>query len=539
MIELLPIPLRQLPFFNKVAIIPINFIALSLLMLVFLHDHFRQKTSKIFGAMAFLMLVWVDFAYCARLFARDIALGEILLRIAWVATPPLFYFTYLISLHLMNVGRKYKKISIILAVLTTILSLLTAFSDYIIAGITFSDVQIFGVSTLIIVYGKLFWPFLVVIFALMISTIVPIFKGTMNKGTKVFLVGIIIFYLANLIFNIALPAIWNVSYLYYFGDYSTIVLLGFTSYAIMRHELFDVRVVASEFLTIIIWSILFSKLFVSQSFSEFAVDLTVFLFVIIFGLLLIRSSIKEARQRELLQELTDKLKAIDKQKDTFISMAAHELRAPMTAIKGYVSMVMEGDTGDIPEKARGFLADASNITDRLVRLVNNMLNVSRIEEGRMVYQEEVENLSQVARAVFGQFAPEAQRKGLEYKLEIPNEMKDRVQVDPDRIQEVIGNFLSNAIKYTDKGSVIVKLSQPSSNVVRCEVVDTGPGISKEEQQKLFQKFHRVESNVGKTTGTGLGLYISRLLVEKFNGKIGVESESGKGSIFWFELPLSE
>ncbi|KKQ52268.1 hypothetical protein A2865_02350 [Candidatus Woesebacteria bacterium RIFCSPHIGHO2_01_FULL_39_17] len=238
-----------------------------------------------------------------------------------------------------------------------------------------------------------------------------------------------------------------------------------------------------------------------------------------------------------LQIVNIRLKEIDAQKDEFISMAAHELRAPMTAIKGYVSMIIEGDTGDIPEKARGFLVDANAINERLIRLVNNMLNVSRIEEGRMVYQEEEENLSTVTRTVFAQFRPEAERKGLELKLDIPTSLKDKVRVDPDRIQEVIGNLLSNAIKYTDKGSVVVRLTQPNAKTVRFEVEDTGPGISKEEQEKLFKKFSRAESSVGKTTGTGLGLYISKLLVEKFGGIIGLASEDGKGSTFWFELPL--
>ncbi|KKQ98410.1 MAG: Sensor protein resE [Candidatus Woesebacteria bacterium GW2011_GWB1_39_12] len=238
-----------------------------------------------------------------------------------------------------------------------------------------------------------------------------------------------------------------------------------------------------------------------------------------------------------LQKVNEKLKALDAQKDEFISMAAHELRTPMTAIKGYVSMIIEGDTGDIPEKARGFLADANAINERLIRLVNNMLNVSRIEEGRMVYQEEEENLSSAVRTVFSQFRPEAERKGLELKLDVPASITDKVRVDPDRIQEVIGNLLSNAVKYTDKGSVVVRLVQPNANMVRFEVEDTGSGISKEEQEKLFRKFSRAESTVGKTTGTGLGLYISKLLVEKFGGSIGLSSEIAKGSTFWFELPL--
>jgi signal transduction histidine kinase len=238
-----------------------------------------------------------------------------------------------------------------------------------------------------------------------------------------------------------------------------------------------------------------------------------------------------------LQDANQKLIDLDKQKDEFLSMAAHELRAPMTAIKGYISMIVEGDTGEIPEKARGYLADAGSVTDRLIRLVNNMLNVSRIEEGRLVYQVEQVNLSTVAQSVFNQFRPEAERKQLEYKLEIPQALRDKVEVDPDRVQEVVGNLVSNAIKYTEKGFVKIILSQASDQAVRFEVADSGPGISAEEQSKLFGKFYRAESSVGKTTGTGLGLYISKLLVEKFSGKIGLTSEVGKGSIFWVELPL--
>jgi len=350
------------------------------------------------------------------------------------------------------------------------------------------------------------------------------------------LLGLILASGVGMVTNLALPT-FGYFEANWMGQFLSFIWVGSATYAIVKHKLMDIKVITAEVLTFLIVLVLTIRIVISPDPSTLLIDVSVLVLIVTFGILLVRSVIREVKQREKLQELTEKLKALDEQKDTFISMAAHELRAPMTAIKGYVSMVMEGDTGDIPEKARGFLADASNITDRLVRLVNNMLNVSRIEEGRMVFQVETENLSQVVRAVFNQFVAEAERKNLTYKLEIPTEVKDMVEVDPDRIQEVIGNFLSNAIKYTDQGSVKVKLFQPKEDTIRCEVVDTGPGISKEEQSKLFQKFYRVESNVGKTTGTGLGLYIARLLVEKFGGKIGVISEVGKGSTFWFELPV--
>ena len=233
-----------------------------------------------------------------------------------------------------------------------------------------------------------------------------------------------------------------------------------------------------------------------------------------------------------------KIKEIDKEKDEFISMAAHELRAPLTAIKGYLSMIVEGDAGEVSPKARGFLVDTSAVNERLVRLVNNMLNVSRIEQGKLVFQMDNLHFARAARSAFDAFRAEAERKGLEFSLEIPEKISDVVYVDPDKIDEVIANLVSNAVKFTNKGFVKIRLLNPQDGVVRLEVIDSGPGISVEEQKKLFRKFYRVESTSGKTIGTGLGLYICKLLIEKFSGKIGLVSVDEKGSTFWFELPIS-
>lgn len=361
--------------------------------------------------------------------------------------------------------------------------------------------------------------------------------GVEKSQHKIFFLGAALMFSLVLFSNVFLVLIFNITMFVNLLPIYILIFTAFVSYAIIQHELFDLKVIAAQAFTAIIWIILFSKIFVSQDPTESVVDFFIFITMVVFGVLLVRSVKSEVEQRRKLEELTKKLKELDEQKDTFISMAAHELRAPMTAIKGFISMVMEGDTGDIPEKARGYLAEASAINDRLVRLVNNMLNVTRIEEGRMMYQMEEENLSNVARIVFSQFRSEAERKDLKYELEIPKSLRDKVLVDPDKLHEVVTNLLSNAVKYTDTGFVKLKLSQADEKTVRCEVVDTGPGISKEEQVGLFSKFYRAESTVGKTTGTGLGLYICKLLIERFDGKIGVDSVVGKGSTFWFELPL--
>src|SRR3989344_5732372 len=197
-------------------------------------------------------------------------------------------------------------------------------------------------------------------------------------------------------------------------------MIVLTSYAIVKYELFNIKVLATEIITVALWVILFSKILVSTSLTETIVNSSIFILVLVFGILLVRSVMNEVRQREKLAELNEKLKALDKQKDEFISMAAHELRSPLTAIKGYVSMIIEGDTGDIPEKDRQFLADAMAVTDRLVDLANNKINVSRIEEGRIVYQMEETSLIRAIQETYYSYRIEAERKGIEIVMNIPN-----------------------------------------------------------------------------------------------------------------------
>jgi len=530
--DLFLIPPLRLPFYNRLLVVIISLITIMLLVIVFNNSKFRDRQSKIYAAMSVFMLLWVDFAFLAR-YVGSVSLikSELYLRIAWVATPLFFYSTYLMSIFVLKKEAIYKRCCLVLLLLSLIVGVLTAFTDLIISGVIFRN------ESLDIIYGKGFYPFLLFIVILVIFTLAPLLKTKLKKESKAFLTGVIIFYVANIIFNITLPVFFNITHLYFFGDYSTIFLLGFTTYAIVRHKLFEIKVIATELLTILMWIFLVAKLFMSTSSTEFAVDIFVLVLMIIFGLLLIRSVAQEVKQREKLEELTTKLKEMDKQKDEFISVAAHELRSPLTAIKGYISMVIEGDGGVIGEKARSYLSDASSVNDRLVRLVNNMLNVSRIEEGRIVYQIEDVDLIKAVQEIYFSFKFEAERKGLKFIIDVPHGVIDKVRLDPDRIREVIGNYVSNAIKFTDDGSVSIRITNPNSKTIKVEVIDTGPGITKEEQVKLFQKFYRASSTEGKTIGTGLGLYISKLLVETFGGKVGLDSEFEKGSNFWFEIPL--
>jgi len=251
----------------------------------------------------------------------------------------------------------------------------------------------------------------------------------------------------------------------------------------------------------------------------------------------LKLKVEEATQR--LRQTNAKLKDIDKRKDEFISVAAHDLRAPLTAVKGYLSMIMDGDAGKLPKKAEEFIQGALEGAEREIRLVNNMLNVSRIEENRLVFEMANINLAEVVREGFSEFKLVAKEKGIKYELNIANDIDDLVNVDRDRIHEVIANLISNSIKYTDLGSIVLKLTNPRKGYILFTIQDSGRGLTDEEKDKLFTKFYRAQSSAGVTLGTGLGLYITKLLIEKFDGTIKVESELGKGSVFSFELPVKK
>ncbi len=530
----------QLAPISKVLVFLINVIGISLILTVLIED-IKPVIRKIFILMNILVFVWVDLAFLARLVGQtDLAL--LFIRIAWSITPLLFVLVYSFIINILEKSKQYKILTVTSYITGVIFLLLTLFTHLIIADTLFEN------NILQIMYGQLIWLFFGIIAMHTLINFYLLIKYYKNKKTpketkfklKFLLAGLSIFFIANATFNIIFPVFFSIFHLYEFGDYTTVIFMILIAYAIVKHRFFDIKILGASFVVSFLASfLLLDTLIFSDTGIQRVTKGFIFLLYIPFGILLLRSVIREVKHRKRLQELTKKLKDMDKQKDEFINMAAHELRAPMTAIKGYISMVVGGDAGKITDKARSFLGDANTINERVIRLINNMLNVSRIEEGRMVYQMEVENLSQVVRAVFSGFRAEAEKRGLKFSLIIPREIKDKVEVDPDRIHEVLANFLSNAVKYTDKGSVEVRLSQPNGSTVRLEVIDTGPGISKEEQTKLFKKFSRAESSIGKTTGTGLGLYICKLLVEKFKGEIGLESEVGKGSIFWFELPLAK
>jgi len=231
------------------------------------------------------------------------------------------------------------------------------------------------------------------------------------------------------------------------------------------------------------------------------------------------------------------LKELDKAKDEFISMASHQLRTPLTTIKGYLSMMLEGDAGRMTKTQAEFAGYAFGSSERMVNLISDLLNVSRLSAGRFIIQTKPTDMVDMIRDEVRQLETHASAKNLKLIFEAPDKPLPLAEIDDNKTRQVVMNFIDNAIYYTPSGSVTVTLDQ-TGQYVRLRVTDTGIGVPEEAKKKLFSKFFRADNAQSvRPDGTGLGLYLARRVVEDQGGTILFSSTLGKGSTFGFELPL--
>lgn len=229
-------------------------------------------------------------------------------------------------------------------------------------------------------------------------------------------------------------------------------------------------------------------------------------------------------------------KAVDRMKSEFISVASHELRTPMTSIKGSVDLILSGFAGDMSPEMQELLEIAQKSCDRLVRLVNDILDLSKIEAGQLKLNLVRLDLTEVAVRAVCSVKPLADKTEIKLRVDRPNALPI-VEADPDRIEQVITNLLSNAVKFSPpRGEVVVELAC-DGDWVRCSVHDQGVGIAEKDLPRIFGKFQQL-SEGRRRGGTGLGLAITRGLIDEHRGSIWVESRVGEGSRFIFRLPVA-
>lgn len=373
-------------------------------------------------------------------------------------------------------------------------------------------------------------------------------KGTRRVQILLILVGIGLSFIGGstnyfLWYNINIPP---------YGNILASSFVVFTVYAIVRYNLLNIKLIATEATLLVMNVLLLFRFIISRSIGEFILNTVILIGSLILSAILISSVRREIKRREelerlsrALEEANEKLKEMDRAKTDFLSIASHQLRSPMTVIKVGVGAILDGVFGPMKEKKQ---IDALNKilenAERLIDLIGDYLNISRIEMGRLQYTFKEVNVCGLAKETVEEYKQRASVKGL--TLTFKGAQKVPVAVcDEEKIREVISNIVDNAIKYTPSGSIDAHCEYlTKEKMIKMWVKDTGLGLSSEEMKIIFQKFRRAgQKNLRRRDGepiegSGLGLYVAKMFLEAHGGKIWSESEGkGKGSTFAFVLPL--
>lgn len=338
---------------------------------------------------------------------------------------------------------------------------------------------------------------------------------------------------------------YNIFSFTWLGPIFTLILVGSIFIAIVRYGLFNIKVILTESIASVIIVFLAGELlFVDTQGELFFKTLGVF-FVVLLSHLLIKSVSKEIEQRERIEGLAEelsrantRLKEIDKQKTEFVSFASHQLRSPLTAIKGYASMILEGDFGTYGPELKNAVETIFESSKTLTNVVDDYLNISRIELGTMKYHFEPLNLRTMVETVISELRPNFEKDGVTLVFESDQTKQYNVNADPDKLKQVIANIIDNSMKYAPKGNVKVTVERnEQKKCIYFKTEDNGIGMSPETLGKLFNKFTRADTaNRTNIRGTGLGLYVARDIIGAHKGKIWAESDGeGKGSRFIVEL----
>jgi signal transduction histidine kinase len=245
-----------------------------------------------------------------------------------------------------------------------------------------------------------------------------------------------------------------------------------------------------------------------------------------------------AEQEVALEENNGKLKNIDALKSEFVSIVAHQLRTPLAGIKWTLDMLINGDLGTLTVEQKTFLLKIHEGNERMIRFVNDLLSINRIETGRLEYNFTPINLQHVAESVLLDIYPLANKKQVSINFRGKGLKIPLVAADPEKIRVVFQNILENAVKYTGSGGHVTLELRNRGGEVLTTVNDDGIGMPKEEQKAIFTRFYRAPSAVKmQTEGSGLGLYLVKAIVEAHGGKVWFESDKGKGSTFYFSIPV--
>lgn len=514
--------------------------ALGLMLALSSQKHYA---SRVYAINVLMILSWTFGIFFYRLSTPENILmwTKLLYIFASLIASSFVFFTYIFPTK-DDYFIFAKKLGLIIP--NVIIILLTGFTDLIIKG-----AEVAYTSENHIFFGKLYFLYVAYILTFFLFGFFRLYQKSKSKDEIIkrqalyLLVGYSISANIAFITNLILP--WFGYFEFnWVGQVSTVTMVTFATYSIAKHQLFNVKAIVVEFFIGILWILLLIRTIVATNTQENIFNGALLLLTIPIGVYLIRGVTAEIRTREKIENLAKDLeqanahlKELDQQKSEFVSLASHQLRGPLTAVKGYASMLLDGDFGEVKDGVKDSIEKIYKSTQDLVVLVGDYLDVSRIEQGRMQYDFTVFDLQALVGTVVSELRPTIEKAKLTIEYDYDKNQEFKINADVGKIKQVIGNLIDNAIKYTPKGSIHVWLTRNKPDKVLVSISDTGVGIPAGVLPRLFEKFTRApDASKTNIMGTGLGLYVARKMIESHNGKIWAESAgAGKGSTFFIEL----
>lgn len=325
-----------------------------------------------------------------------------------------------------------------------------------------------------------------------------------------------------------------------YGMFGMPIFLGLVAYLMVHYGAFHAKLAATHALVATLVMLVGAEFFLVRGWYNYLLMTITMMIVIVFARGILRSVRMEIKRAQELREMADKLRALNNAKTEFVSIASHQLRTPLSTVKGYTSLLLEGDLGPVSEPVADVVKKISTSNERLIRLVEDLLSVSRIESGKMQYSFGPCDLRGVVREVVDFFAQRAKEKSIDLVFSDSGTAGSEIIADEGKIREVVVNIVDNAVKFTPRGSIHVVVADIAQGV-RITVTDSGVGLNRADIPYLFEKFSRGREHTKSVAeGTGLGLFVARSIVLAHGGRIWAESDGPeRGSRFIVDLPRKQ
>lgn len=373
----------------------------------------------------------------------------------------------------------------------------------------------------------------------------PNTEGLLKRQTGLILTGTTIAVVFGGYFNIILPSpIFDNFHYIHWGPAFTLALVILVGYAVARYQFMNIKALVTELYAISLFITMAFTLVFPDFIQNFFFRTALLLSVTVFCYLLIRSVLREVERREQittlardLQDASSRLQELDRQKTEFLSIASHQLRTPLSVLNGYLGLLQEGGYGAPTKEMGETFKNMDESNTRLIKLVDEFLDITRIEQGRTKFYYAPHDISDIVDSCVKELGQRAEQKGL--KLVWSRDAAPHTAtVDDEKIRHGIFNFIDNAIKYSEHGSISINLKERDGGIVFA-VTDTGLGFEEHDRLNFFQKFYRGENVQGtNVNGTGLGLYVVSKFIDAHGGKVWAKSPGlGKGSEFGFWIPF--